>query len=446
MLGEVVEFTTYTRRWWILGVFSFLSFQQSLLWITFSPIGPQTQLYYNCSEGAVNLLLAWGPIAYIPTVFIVCYTLGDAVGVRRSVLFGAGLVLLGGTVRLLASIDPKSNWALYVVSLSQIFNAIAGPIVMAAPPKLSAIWFSPDERTIATSISASANNLGTALGFILGTYLEQTIGIFWFLVFEGALSVLAALCIFVYFPASPPTPPSPSAMASLDEKFSLLDYWEDIKSMASAPSFLLLVLVGGWQQGIFAAWQGLFAYILKGYDSLLIGWIGTANVFAGWIGSILAGVFMDKVFNHQFKEALVFLFLAGSGFLILFTLSFPSFISPLPLVHSDEWLVILTLTVIGFLFGCAYPLFYEFAVELTYPTREASSASLFSLSNNIACLIALEAGGSIPATWINGIVSGSVIICFGLLLLVKSEYKRSRKDATADQETTSLTNSGTNIN
>jgi len=297
---------------------------------------------------------------------------------------------------------------------------------MAAPPKLSAIWFSPHERTIATSISASANNLGVALGFIVATYGVEWVGMQWFLVMEGIHGVLVMLMVFAYFPERPPTPPSHTG--SLDDDFSLKEYWKDIKNLGTNWSFLILVAVGGLQTGMFGAWQGLFAYLLIGYSDRQVGWIGTGNVFGGWIGSIVAGVVMDKWVGRYFKEAIIVSFVVGTALLVLFTLSFPSPISATPIVHSPEWLNILVVIVIGFVFGLTLPLFFEFGVELTYPTREASSASLFTLITNIACLIGIFAGSAISPSSINTMVSGCMAGCTVLLCFIRSDYKRSLMD------------------
>lgn len=79
--------------------------------------------------------------------------------------------------------------------------------------------------------------------------------------------MLVTIWVIAYFPAQPPTAPSISGLsphlfilivqASLDleEKFVFKDYWNDIKVMAKNPSFMLLVLIGGFQSGMLSAWQ-----------------------------------------------------------------------------------------------------------------------------------------------------------------------------------------------
>lgn len=49
----------YWSRWWVLFLFAFLAFNQSLIWITFSPITDITKAYYGISESSVDLMLNW---------------------------------------------------------------------------------------------------------------------------------------------------------------------------------------------------------------------------------------------------------------------------------------------------------------------------------------------------------------------------------------------------
>ncbi len=49
------------------------------------------------------------------------------------------VIILGASVRVLTIINPTAWWALPVVSLGQILNAIVGPLVMASPSKFSGI-------------------------------------------------------------------------------------------------------------------------------------------------------------------------------------------------------------------------------------------------------------------------------------------------------------------
>ena len=54
------EFMVSPQRFWVLFVFCFLSFNQSMIWLSFSPISKKAEEYYNISESDCDLLLNWG--------------------------------------------------------------------------------------------------------------------------------------------------------------------------------------------------------------------------------------------------------------------------------------------------------------------------------------------------------------------------------------------------
>ena len=80
-------FQVYTSRWLMLIIFMFLSFNQSLFWLTFSPISVYSREYFDlcdphlnssyyssCSrvngkgQDSIDLMLAWGGIIYLISV------------------------------------------------------------------------------------------------------------------------------------------------------------------------------------------------------------------------------------------------------------------------------------------------------------------------------------------------------------------------------------------
>jgi hypothetical protein len=90
---------------------------------------------------------------------------------KRCFIVSAVFSAAGGIVRCIALISPHSPWALYVLSFGQILNAVAGVIVLAAPPTFSLIWFPTSERTLATALMLSATNFGSAIIFGVGPSL-----------------------------------------------------------------------------------------------------------------------------------------------------------------------------------------------------------------------------------------------------------------------------------
>ena len=94
---------------------------------------------------------------------------------------------------------------------------------------------------------------------------------------------------------------------------------------------------------------------------------------------------------------------------------------------KDEGNVILYLTCIigGFFLNGTIPLFYEAAVEATYPVAEGSTTCLLTTLNNVGCLLFLFAP-NIPFCndnpgWANWALVGSC--AFGFLVLLPFSEK-----------------------
>jgi len=326
-------------------------------------------------------------------------------------------------------LEPRSTWALCVVGFAQTLIALVGPIVMSAPPKLSARWFPVHERTLATAIGTCSNNLGSGIGFVVPPYLCQTYGFHNFLLIEAGLAAFLFILVLIYFPESPPHPPS--ASAKLDEEstqvFSKEIFFQSLKDIVTNPSFMILSLVGGWQAGLLNAWQGLFDDIFNPYFSEeFVGWLGFFFIAASSLGGIIGGILCDRFFQQKFKMLLVILVSALSVCLIIFTLSFPSFFSEEPIIRIHPYVSASLLVICGMLYGFATPIFYEFGVELTFPLSPILSSGWFTFWINIITLIFLVA--PVPSIDLNGVTAFSMVACILPLLFIKETYGRSDVD------------------
>jgi len=349
---------------------------------------------------------------------------------HKLTIISALLCFSGTMIRCFSLLDPRSWWALYVVSIGQILVAIAGPIVCTAPTKLSSRWFPTDERTIATAIGTGFNNLGCGVAFIVAPYLVHAYGIELFFVFEAGFAALNLLLLLAYFPDGPPHPPTISA--SQDDESDLLTwstFLRDLWSLRSNWSFFILICVGGWVTGMISAWQTMFQFILVPYfDEIFAGWLGFLLLVTMCVGGILGGILCDKFFQKRFRLILVLVLFIVTGFLMIFTLIFPSVLAnPAPIV-IPQWATTVIIIISGLIFGIAYPIFYEFGVELTYPLSPSVSSGVYTLFQNIFNALVLLTGAYIPVMWINVIATFSVLASILPLLVMKESYKRLEVD------------------
>lgn len=274
LLIPVENHRLYRSRFYVLGVFSFLAFNQCLFWLTFSPISQNTQRFYKISESSVNLLLNWGPIIFIPCLPLAYLLLNQQHGLRKSVIILAVADFIATFVRilplvLLSPLESSSWISTCCIHLGQIINAACGPLVMAPVSQLSCLWFGPNERTRATTLAIMANNFGSTMGFLISpSIVQKPDDISTLLYLHFFLACSACILALAYFPSEPPTPPSPAAQSLIHQATnnqddnSLENYMKNIRTCFMTPSFVHLCSIGGLLGGAFAAWTSLFANIL----------------------------------------------------------------------------------------------------------------------------------------------------------------------------------------
>ena len=143
------------RRWLVLLVYSWIEFNQALVWITYSASAPEAKVLYGkqLSESGINLLLNWGPILYLVFVPIVMVMLSNnfrGKGVYYTIGLGAVLCAAGSIVRMIPTWCSVQQHpiALLLIHVGQILNGAAGPSMAGACSAFAACWFAPDERTL----------------------------------------------------------------------------------------------------------------------------------------------------------------------------------------------------------------------------------------------------------------------------------------------------------
>ena len=273
---ESHAFRVYPQRFWILFIFVFLSFNQCMFWLTFSPIAGSTIDFFHVDEATVDLLLNWGPIIFLPSLPFVYLLLNTHHGLRKCILILAIVSLVATCLRLIPLIATSPtdahfhDTALPFLHVGQILIAVTGPIVMALVSQLSCMWFAPHERTRATTIAILGPSLGGAVGFLVPPFLvseaEQVPRL---LYLHTVQAFIACVLTLAYFPAEPPSPPSLAAdMLNVNRavkeratdtfRKALRDIWRCFRNI----SCVLIMFSGALMGGTFSAWGGLFANIL----------------------------------------------------------------------------------------------------------------------------------------------------------------------------------------
>eukprot|EP01087_Luapelamoeba_hula_P007306 TRINITY_DN178_c0_g1_i2.p1 TRINITY_DN178_c0_g1~~TRINITY_DN178_c0_g1_i2.p1 ORF type:complete len:528 (-),score=99.72 TRINITY_DN178_c0_g1_i2:140-1723(-) len=428
-------------RWHVLFTFSFLSFSQCLVWFTFSSVDDPIKEYYHISDAEIDLLLNWGPIVFIPAVFLVWgMQMYLTNGLRIAFWIGCGLTFTGAFVRTIPCwLDESvrhSFSSLWLLHFGQILNACCGAVVMALCSKLSVVWFPNHQRATATAIAYSMNNSGTALGFLMGPGIVKTAKDTPILLYtQLAIAFLPIVGGFLYFPETPPTPPSDIAAsykAGARDELTLRDtLWRFVR----VPSFWLVIFAGGLLGGVTSGWQGVLPQILDqvGYDNTKAGYMGFGNVLAGIIGGVVAGPIVDRFFVRRYKLFLLLIFSAALSLFVFFTLSLKMAYAH-QIIPSNIWTLSIAISLAGFLQGSLGPVLFELSAELIYPVPEATSGSLLVLFFNGATVVVLFVAPLVNSGWMNTVQTGAVAICLVLVVLVRERYNRLDAEAAIANE------------
>jgi len=453
-------YRVYKRRWWVLFVFCLLALGQSMVWISFSPITKMTMAYYNCSETQVDLLLSWGTVWYLAAAPFAAKWGNTPQGLRRMMLAAAWLIAAATVLRLVPEVIDKERMhphALWFLHVAQILNAAACPPISVTVTKLSNVWFGERERTPVTALAVVMNNAGSAIGFFIGPYMVTRAGDLPNLLYlHAAFGVATLVAALAYLPAVPPTHPSPAAADMYRRPPP--PFLPALRQAVKQPHFMLLALCVGASAGTLNVFLGILSTILPDnrFSSRRVGWYSCAatvsNILGGLVTAILAQT--DK-WRARLKRIIVALSFAALVCAFWFALSLPSvlyhgpdehtgpdpddggsdeslsFVSHAGLIPSTPLTLGLSLTLLGWCVGAAYPLAFELSVEMTFPLSESVSAGVISTFQNVVGIVFLLVAPAMSGAAMNATL---VLVLLGAAVLmpcVREEYARQKHEARA---------------
>lgn len=478
---ETPEYRVYKRRWYVLLMYSLIAATQGTVWNTFGPIASTAEDAFGWSDSTIALLSNWGPISYLVAGVFFSWVM-DVKGLRLSCVLTAFLIALGTGLRCITVDSPNVTWLMHV---GQALNGLAGPVAMAGPPAVSAVWFPPDQRTRATAVGSLFGMVGSAVGFIIGPLLvpdvslnktasnssnyfnsyhltqssvhlnmsnqsvtlqstghydvmfpfvsetdEQRIikekkAIKVFMYIEAGWSVGLFLIILAYFPKKPPFPPCASATIQRE------DFLAGIKQLFSGgkSNFWLLTIVYSVSIGVYNCWAGVLDVILHpfGIGEKEAGWIGFYSICSGAVMSLCVAWFADR-FTKIMKWITLAFYVIGTGAFLIFTLAatkvIPDVIPPSTAMFYSTIIVGTTAL------NAAVPLLFELACELAYPTGEGTTNGVLTILCNFFGLIFLFVFmiPGIGTMWTNYTLVASAGICLPLLVVMKESYNRLNLD------------------
>lgn len=236
-----VQYKLYSARYLVMAIMLLNYFNSNAIWYSFTTLQTQLTKLYDVSLDEVSFatLLA-SNFVYIPGVFFSNY-LVDRKGFRFSIVFACFCVFLALAIRT----PIKFGNGFVFIFIGQAFSGFGQPIFNGTAQKVSALWFPPHQRTMATTtFYLIVGILNSVCALIPQWFVDEHIHgaelvnqIANMLYVMCAIGLVTLALTYAYFEEKPPTPPSASA------SFPKLHYWQSMKNLMNNYNFIL-ALVG----------------------------------------------------------------------------------------------------------------------------------------------------------------------------------------------------------
>ncbi|XP_042896549.1 choline/ethanolamine transporter flvcr2b [Parasteatoda tepidariorum] len=371
---NVTEIKVYKRRFWMLFLFSFLSFLCGMLYPQYVVMADMNTCYYNVTQNAVNWTSMLYMVVYIILVFPASSII-DRIDLRWTVICGSLFNTLSAALQILTL---KQNSFPFVI-VSTFSASLTNLAILGIPPFIASRWFPSNEVSRACAIGVFGNQLGIGIGFIFSPLLVSSdckkkedieVGKETVATILTAMNTVLLLLIVLTFQNAPKLPPSINECQKKSEKSvpQLKIIWKMLKNL----NFILVLLVYGLMAGCYFAFATTLNDLILRYfpnKSIEVGWMGLVFIFTGLIGSVVAGCILD--YTHKYKETY-------AGICILSLVLYVAF--SLLLFVNMIWVQFLMIGILGIFFTSFLPVGFEYGIEVTYPASEVLSASLLNAS------------------------------------------------------------------
>ncbi len=230
-------------------------------------------------------------------------------------------------------------------------------------------------------------------------------------------AVVGMLMVLLFLHDEPPTPSS----FATSRDVSLIALLPSLGSLLRSANFMLLVIVAGCSQGVFATWSSLLDLLLKQYGPSTSAWLGFGANASGIVGGLVMGAVSSKV-TLRYKHFIIALYLAAGGVFVVFNLML------LNVIPQSLGGLGAAISLGSVLMGAGNVLFYELAVEIAYPAPEGLIGCIVTVLNNGFGALMYPLQGNLTSNVIMWINAGNSIV-FGLVMFfLRENYNRHSKD------------------
>jgi predicted MFS family arabinose efflux permease len=342
----------------VVIAYSLVAAATQILWLTFAPIDTSAAHHYGVSTDAIGWLAEIFPLLYV-VLALPAGRLLDA-GFRPALASGAGLVALGGVLRLGGQ---TFAWAM----AGQVAVAVAQPLILSAVGKLAADYLPVEDRPAGIAVGAGAGFAGMLIALLLGPTLGGGGHIERLLIVEAILA-LAAAAILIWELRAPAPNEGPGEERATVESRAVRALWPkpQMRNMAG------LVFVGF---GVFVALTTWLQTLLEpaGVSEGAAGALLVGMLVFGMVGCAILPPLVDRRgAERAFMRAAAITAILGPTLLGLAT--------PTPARA-------VILAAMGFVLLPALPIILTAAERLSGPTQAATAGAIVWLAGNLGGLV-----------------------------------------------------------
>lgn len=369
-----VEVKLYSYRWVQLAYLSALAMISDLVCFSVAATPDAwEEVFHADAANMIDYFLFTNVAACFAEPFVI-----KRFGLRKPVIASGILMAVGSVLRSGIPFIGHSMPPYACVVLGTVCVGLAQPFFQCTPPMLSATWFAPTERALATACAINFNQVGIAIAFLLGGSLATSEeGIKYYFSIISVSAILVGVGTTLQFREVPPSPPSASAMEKASGTHEDLPFPQQALKLFKTKGFLhplsaficsiaITNIVGAFM-GKKLANEGIT-------DQKTINIAGASFEIMIVLGGMVLGSYVDH--TKRYKSVTMFCLVMTFVFVILVGIN-----------KVSKGVALVALMGIGFLTGPVQPINAELAVDVTFPSDENAIEAVQQLSGNLLSAI-----------------------------------------------------------
>ena len=400
---DSTQYKVYPYRFVVYILTCLSSMQNFMMWSVVYPL-------QSTNSDIYDLNLAWivfgtssiQNITYLPGTFLANYFY-DQIGIRAGTFVGGVLTLAGLWVRSLCG-TADGFW--YIMA-GHTLGGIGQPFFFNIPQKISSTWFSPKERTYATTGMTIFFSMANSIGSLIPQFFlkddqskeEKITQIQKMFLFTAILGTISYIPGFLFIRSKPDTPPS---AAQEESEKANKDFKQNLKNLWNNKNATIFIIACAFNQSATISFSYILEPLLQAFD---FNYEDASNIFslANFLqipGAFLGAIVVSK--TSKYKLPVIGLSFLGVALILGVMMTAAT---------GLRWLLMTYYCICYFFQGPIVPLTLEFVVELAFPVGEATSGGLIvMLYEIISCPITI-----LTSNYLNHPNKTSATVCFFIL-------------------------------